>query len=407
MEGMNMSKERKELNSNFYANYLNVDYLSERDKYLFKKASPKYKFNVIGAGMIGLEHIKVTMLEGRGTVHGIYDIDPQSVEHTRNVFSSSFPGHDLKVYDSLQAACHDPHVDGLIICTPNYTHIDIVREAIKAGKHIMLEKPMATTLQDSMEIKRLAEGYQSVFQIGLQYRYKAIYVEAIHEALERQTVGDIKMINMVEHRVPFLDKVKQWNKFSKYSGGTLVEKCCHYFDLLNLFAQSKPVYVYAAEGKAVNFKGFEYDGERSDIIDHASVIIAYENGIHANFSLNMFSPMFYEELTICGDRGRLKAYENDDFLPAGRPGTHLEVLTGESGPTKISTPCYPEVIQKSGHNGGTYYEHKYFIDNIEGKMTNTATVDEGFWSIVVGIAAEESIKTGKKVWIDELLKRSV
>ena len=92
-----MSTERKELNSNFYANYLNVDYLSERDKYLFKKSFPKYKFNVIGAGMIGLEHIKVTMLEGRGTVHGIYDIDPQSVEHTRNVFSSSFPGHDLKV----------------------------------------------------------------------------------------------------------------------------------------------------------------------------------------------------------------------------------------------------------------------------------------------------------------------
>ena len=50
----------------------------------------------------------------------------------------------------------------------------------------MLEKPMATTLQDSMEIKRLAEGYQSVFQIGLQYRYKAIYVEAIHEALEHR-----------------------------------------------------------------------------------------------------------------------------------------------------------------------------------------------------------------------------
>ncbi len=310
------------------------------------------------------------------------------------------------VYDSLAAACNDPEVDGLIICTPNYTHIEVLRAAVKSGKHILLEKPMATTIKDAYEITQLAKTYAPVLQIGLQYRYKSIYVEAIHEALERKSIGQIKTITILEHRVPFFDKVNQWNKFSKYSGGTLVEKCCHYFDLFNLFAQSKPVSVFATGSMAVNFVEFEYGGEKSDIIDNAFLIVTYENGIRANFNLCMFSPLHYEELVLCGDEGRLKASENKDFLPTGRPGTHLEILRGENHPSRITTPCYPTFLEASGHNGATYFEHVNFINNIQGQATTAATADEGFWSVVVGAAAEESVKTGRVVFTAELLERN-
>ena len=102
----------------------------------------------------------------------------------------------------MEAACNDPAVDGLVICTPNFSHIDIVRVAAKSGKHILLEKPMATTIPDAYEIAQTAEGYSGVFQIGLQYRYKPIYVEAIHEALERRTIGDIKTITILGAPLP-------------------------------------------------------------------------------------------------------------------------------------------------------------------------------------------------------------
>ena len=373
-----MAKKGKELRSNFFTRSHNVEYLSADDRYIFSSDEPRYRFNVIGSGMIGHEHMKVTMLEGRGTINGVYDTNQLSVEKAQEMFSLNFGGRTLVEYDTLEATCNDPEVDGLIICTPNYTHVEIAREAVKSGKHILLEKPMATMLWDAHEIVQMAKNYGAVFQIGLQYRHKAIYAEAIHEALERKAVGDIKTISILEHRVPFLDKVEQWNKFSEYSGGTLVEKCCHYFDLLNLFARSKPAHVYATGSMAVNFLDFEYGNKKSDIIDNAFVTIVYENGVRAGFSLCMFSPMFYEEIIVCGDEGRLKAYESEDYLPVERPGTCLEVLCGESGASRITTPCYPAGIQQSGHHGSTYYEHKYFIDNIEGKKTHTATVDEGF-----------------------------
>ncbi|WP_254788722.1 Gfo/Idh/MocA family protein [Virgibacillus salinus] len=396
-----------ETNNNFYTGFFKSDYLTEKDKYLFSKTPPKYKFNVIGAGMIGQEHIKVTMLEGRAKINGIFDLNENSIENTCHFFRQQYPGNKLKVYDTLESACQDSEVDGLIICTPNYTHVDIVKEAVKSGKHILLEKPMATTLKDTWEIKEIAKDYDSIFQIGLQYRHKPIYTEAIHEMLERKSAGNIKNISIVEHRVPFLDKVNQWNKFSEYSGGTLVEKCCHYFDLLNLFAQSRPEKVYATGSMDVNFTDFYYKGTKSNIIDNAMVTVNYENGIKAQFQLCMFAPMFYEEITICGDGGRLKAYEKEDFLPINGDRTYLEVLSGENGTAKTAVPCYPTVIQGSGHSGATYYEHKYFIDNIEGNYKATATVEEGFWSIVVGEAAERSIKNGEVINVSDMLEQDI
>lgn len=394
----------KSIHSNFFIDNVNTKYIPEDDKYLYATSKPKYQFAVIGTGTMGQEHMRVTMMEGRAGIRGIYDPVPSVMERAAEGFNELFPNMPLISYKSLEDVLKDPEVDGLVIASPNYTHLDVVKQAITSGKHILLEKPMATTLKDATEIKKLSKGYTSVFRIGLQYRYKPIYAEAIHEALHRRTIGDIKTIAILEHRLPFLDKVKQWNKFNKYSGGTLVEKCCHYFDLMNLFAGSKPVSVYAQGGMAVNFKDLVYDGEKSDILDHAGVLILYENGVRANFDLVMFAPMFYEEFTLCGDKGRIRTHEREDFLPDSQRSTYFEALCGENGVSKISTPCYPAKIQTSGHFGATYYEHKSFIDAIEGLETISATVDEGYWSIVVGAAAEESVKTGEIVRISDFME---
>jgi predicted dehydrogenase len=390
----------------YYGKLPNMQYIPPGDRHLFVSEQPKYRFNVIGTGDNGAEHIRVTPMEGRGTIYGVYDPNPGSIALAKASFEKSAPGQELVVYDSLESACFDPMADGLIISTPNYTHLEVLRVAAKSGKHILLEKPMATTIVDAYEILKISSDYPAVFQIGLQYRYKAIYVEAIHEALDRKTLGNIKMISIMEHRFPFLDKVNQWNKFSKYSGGTLVEKCCHYFDLLNLFAQARPVKVFGTGSMAVNFTDFEHDGEKSDILDNAFVTVDYANGIKANFNLCMFAPVHYEEIILVGDQGRLKAYDDGHPLLTEKYNDYLEVNLGVDKPSRISSPSYIPLIRESGHSGATFYEHMHLIDNIEGKSTNTATVEEGFWSVVVGAAAEESVKTGQPVMIDEILERN-
>ena len=88
---------------------------------------------------------------------------------------------------------------------------------------------------------------------------------------------------------------------------------------------------------------------------------------------------------------------------SSQAGTHLEVLHADDRPSRYMSPSYPAHIQNSGHNGATYFEHRYFLDNIEGKETITATAREGLWSIIVAAAAQESIKRGTLVDINSYL----
>ncbi len=377
-------------------------HIGAADRYLYMPPSPRHRLAVIGSGTIGQEHMRVASLLGRAAVHGIYDESAHSMTVAAEEFARSSDSK-LVLYEDLLSACNDPDVDALMICTPNYTHFDVLKIAMTSGKPILLEKPMATTLDDAWRIVELAVDYPSFIQVGLQYRYKAPYVEARHEVLERRALGDVKTISMCEYRPPFLDKVKQWNKFSEHTGGTLVEKCCHYFDLINLFADSTPARVYASGGQAVNFLDFQRDGRRADIDDHAFVIIDYESGLRSSFTLNMFCPYFYEELVVCGDGGRLVASERYDFLQDDRARSRVTVECGEGATSRETTAGYALPIEQSGHHGATFFEHVAFVDRLEGKATDAATPLQGLWSIVVAAAAQASIASGQPVGIRSLL----
>ena len=384
----------------------NQRHILDKDRFLYKKEGhkPKYRINIIGTGTMGQEHMYVTAMLSEAQVHGIYDEETHSLDIAENEYAR-YSHNKLFRYNDLKSACNDPDVDALFICTPNHTHLNVLKVAIQSKKPIFLEKPMATTIEDASEIARLAGDYPSFIQIGLQYRYKAQYVEAIHEALERKTIGDLKTISISEYRPPFLDKVKQWNKFSRYSGGTLIEKCCHYFDLINLFAQSYPKNIYASGGRALNFIDFAYNGENSDIDDHAFVIIEYQNGIKANFTLNMFCPDFSEKLILCAEKGRIISSEKYSSKNDGYSSSRIQIEVGEEGSSRDSMVSYPSEIEKSGHHGATFFEHIELIKKLNGEPSNSATVIEGLWSVVIAGAAQNSIETGSQIDVDDFLKK--
>lgn len=393
---------RKEQRLRFFEQSASQAHIADADRYLYQRKPPHLKFAFIGTGTMGVEHIRVTCLEERATVHGIFDPEPASIAMAQAELAR-LGSTEARVYNTLDEAIADQQVDGFVVCTPNHNHLQLLEQVLKANKPILLEKPMATELADAAAIVRLADVHPALLQIGLQYRYKPIYREAIHEAYVRRDIGQVKMISLIEHRPPFLDKVGQWNKFNRYSGGTLVEKCCHYFDLMNLFAHARPERVFASGGQAVNFVDFEYQNQRSDIADHAFVTVDYANGCRAGLNLNMFSPNFYEELVLCGDQGRLKCWEQFSHLHHGQLECEVAVELGESGASRSIQPRYPDFIEQSGHHGSTYFEHERFIDAIGGQATDAADVRQGFWSIVIGVAAEQSLASRQPVNIAALL----
>ena len=387
----------------FFEDSPGQQHVTEGDKYLYKVPTPSHNITVIGTGTIGQEHMRVAALLGRAQVYGIYDTQSHSMDVAETNFKQR-SDKPLVRYKNLESACNDSAVDALFICTPNYTHFEILKVAIKSGKPIFLEKPMATELEDAAATVAISDEYSAFIQIGLQYRYKAQYIEAFHEALSRQSLGEVKTISVTECRPAFLDKVGQWNKFNANSGGTLVEKCCHYFDLINLMAESQPVKVYASGGRAVNFTDFEYEGRASDIDDHAFVVIDYANGVRANFALNMFSPNFNEEMVITGTQGRLVATEVFNFHQQQGSKATVAIESGEHGSSRNADVTYAALIEQSGHHGATYYEHIAFMDQLEGQSVDAATPLQGLWSMIVASAAQSSMATGQAIDIKQFMQ---
>ena len=103
------------------------------------------------------------------------------------------------------------------------------------------------------------------------------------------TVGQVQMVTIREHRFPFLVKIGDWNRFNRDTGGTLVEKCCHFFDLMNLLVDDRAVRVMASGAQDVNHVCECYNGEVPDIFDEAFVIIEYKHGARSMLDLCMFA----------------------------------------------------------------------------------------------------------------------
>jgi len=367
--------------------------LTPENPYLSSQRKPRLL--IVGAGMMGREHLRVSQLLGWADVKGIVDPDGGSLEWACSDWRL-LTDAPLTIYRDLSEACLDDAVDAIVIATPNHTHLDVLHAVAKSGKPLLLEKPMATTLADAMDIVNLAREYPAFIQLGMQYRFKAQYVEAL-QAVAKSTLGQVKTVAMSEYRPPFLDKVDQWNKFNRYSGGTLVEKCCHYFDLINVVAQSRPRRVYASGGRAVNFLDFEWRGELSDIDDHAMTIIDYDNGVRASFTLNMFCQELYEELVVVGERGRLVASEHASFQPDTASKAELLVEVPDHPAYRGVPVGYPDWIEASGHYGATFFEHIAFNLQLAGQAVDAATPEQALWSLIVASAAQHSIQIGREV----------
>jgi len=366
------------------------------------KAGAQYRLNLIGCGMIGREHMRVATLLGKTAINGVFDTSAESLKIADEEFAS-YASTALVRYESLEDACFDDSVDALLICTPNFTHFEILQTAIKSGKGIFVEKPMATSLVEAAKIVGMAQRYSNFIQLGMQYRYKSQYAQAFHLIKIKGELGDVKTISMSEYRPPFLDKVNQWNKFNENSGGTLVEKCCHYFDLINMMAQAPPLKVYASGGQGVNFLDFTHEGKVSDIDDHCFVIIDYSNGVRANFTLNMFCPELYEELIVTGSGGRITASEKSSFVE-GRCSKATLVLENDAAVgEQFFDLTYAPLIEGSGHHGATFFEHMALVDRLDGKLTDSATPLQGLWALIVASAAQESILSGAAIIIDDYI----
>lgn len=232
-------------------------------------------------------------------------------------------------YATLDAMLDSADLDLLMVGSPNHLHLEHIRAGLERGLRVFTEKPVVTSVEETMALAALlAEHGADRLMVGLVLRYAPLY-KALRQAQADGLLGDIVSIEASEHIPPYHGAffMRDWRRYERYSGGFMLEKCCHDIDLYNGVMGVRPRYVSsfggrrsfipenAPEGTGINDlevyhrkptgwmgsdKVFDGDG---DIVDYQTAMVEYENGAAFTFHTNLNVPHDFRRFAVMGAKG--------------------------------------------------------------------------------------------------------
>jgi predicted dehydrogenase len=357
----------------------------------------RIRFGLIGTGLMGLEHIRNLRLFPEAEIVALADPTPRSLELALATIGPA--AASVATFATAEELVRKAEVDAVIIASPNHLHAHSLKPLQNSKIHILCEKPLCSDLEDAKQVVEWSKSHEGVFWVGMEYRFMppaARFIADIHGG----RIGKLAMLAMREHRFPFLPKVGDWNRFSANTGGTMVEKCCHFFDLMRCIVQSEAVRVYCSGAMDVNHLDERYDGRRPDIIDNSYTVVDFANGVRASLDLCMFAEgsEHQEEIAAVGDQAKLEV-----FIPPGEIVFSPRVPLGLPKKTQRELiPVPQEAMEAGAHFGATYYQQRAFIEAITNGAPVLVTAEDGLKAVAIGTAAELSAKEKRVVELSEL-----
>lgn len=371
---------------------------------------------------------------------GFCDSNPGRLE-----FGKEYIGADCPTFADFDKMLTATKPDLVIVTTVDNTHHTFIVKALEFGANVITEKPMTTDEDKCQQILDAEKKTGKSVIVTFNYRYSP-HRQRIYEILRNGEIGDVTSVDFhwyldTSHGA---DYFRRWHGFKEKGGTLLVHKSTHHFDLLNWWLNSDPeeVFAYGSQefyGKNGPFRhtncrpcphkskcdfywditkdqhmvdlyvknekhdGYLRDGcvfrEELDIYDKMAVQIRYMNGVQVSYSLTSYSPYEGYRIAFNGTKGRLEAWIKES-QPWEEPNVDEIRLTKNFGETEIIS--IPQ--GKGGHGGGDIrLKDKLFKNpSMSDPYRQSAGTRDGALSILVGIAARNSIETNLPVKIADL-----
>ncbi|RYZ48120.1 MAG: Gfo/Idh/MocA family oxidoreductase [Sphingobacteriales bacterium] len=250
-------------------------------------------FAIVGYGHIGKRHAEHIMNNAECKLVAICDIDTDVVDQLPNKEISYYP----RIEDLLSATT----ADVICICTPNYLHADQAVAALRAGKHVVVEKPMAMSIAECDAMIAAADKAHRVIFAVKQNRYNPP-VAAVKELISTGRLGRIYMmqVNCFWNRSDNYYAQSEWRGRKAKDGGCLFTQFSHFIDILYYLNGN----ISEASGLLSNFA----HGHNTEFEDSGIFSMKADNGTIINFN---FSTCAYEKnmegsITILAENGTLK-----------------------------------------------------------------------------------------------------
>lgn len=331
-------------------------------------------FAVVGCGLISRFHFQAINAIEDARLCGVYDIVTASAQKA---------AHELGVrqYTSYEELLDDPAVDALCICTPSHLHGPLARQAILAGKHVLVEKPLALRLEQSDEMIALARANKVEVGVVSQLRFSPS-VHQVKRAIEtgvlgRLTRGDLYMKYFRSQA--YYDSGKWRGTIEKDGGGALMNQGIHGVDLLR-YLMGPVKSIYALSGTLVR---------DIEVEDTLSATVAFQSGAIGVIEASTADyPGTPRRMELNGEYGRI-VLEEDRIIHwdvEGQSGFHsYEQKAGSSASHRQA-----DALDPIGH----IEQLKNFISAVRGDTDLLVDAVEGRRALELILAAYESVRTG-------------
>jgi predicted dehydrogenase len=334
------------------------------------------KIGIIGCGNRSRAHLDAWRQMPEARVAAVSDIQSEKMAAVNKALPAP-----ATTYTDYRELIRDKNVGIVVIATPGYLHKEMALEALRAGKDLMLEKPIATNYEDALEIVREAKRSGRIVAVGMQRRFSTLDT-AVRETVEGGTIGDIRQINFTELRGdwfpgswkytdPATGKTANWRNVKKAAGSTELEFSVHAFAEVTSLVKSPLAKLYGSGG-VVHYK----DGR--DTRDLTNLIADFPSGVRLNYSFTCFAPGSGGSLTIVGDKGVLT--RNGGRLMLQLSGRRAEPLE-----PKAKLPD-PEVTM-----------YREFFRNVLDRTPSAIGPEVALEAAKIAYAAEMSITGGRIV----------
>ncbi|MFB3826556.1 MAG: Gfo/Idh/MocA family protein [Bryobacteraceae bacterium] len=295
----------------------------------------KLKLAFIGTGHRTWAHIQVLKAIPDFEVVALADPTPEFRDR-----AASLVGQGVKTYASYQEMlAREKDLDGVVVVTPNFLHAEAAVAALSSGRHVLCEKPMATSVEEANSMIAAAEKAGKTLQIGLQMRYDPLYTK-LAEIVAAGRIGTVQYVSgnlfrgdwnpkSWRYTDPRTGTATNWRFLTRTAGSSLMEDGIHEIDVLNWMIGSRVTRVYATGGNNVL--------KDRETIDHAGVLVDYENGVKFAFEFCIFAPNSgpaSRRMALIGTEGNIQVAQNKIVL-RGKTGAAQDIEVAERAPKTI------------------------------------------------------------------------
>ncbi|GAE32080.1 Gfo/Idh/MocA family oxidoreductase [Alkalihalobacillus hemicellulosilyticus] len=398
-----------------------------------------------------------------GELVAFCDVNQTRMNYANKLLVEKYDHPEVRTYlnTEYEKMIKEEQPDFVIVTTVDRTHHTYIIQALELGCNVITEKPMTVDAEKCQEIIDAVNRTGKEVRVTFNYRY-APHNTKIRELIRDGVIGDVYSVNFewaldTQHGA---DYFRRWHRDKRNSGGLLVHKSTHHFDLVNFWLGTEPETVYAngglrfygkenAEARGVKHfyqraHGSEYakddpfaiqlednehlkamyldaegeDGYQRDqsvfgdginIEDTLGVMVCYKNKAILTYSLNAYLPWEGFIISFNGSKGRIEVkVREQSYINSGGEKSD-EGAIEEKAITVLpmfGQPYEIEVVEgEGGHGGGDpVLLQDIFGEPGEDEFQRAASHIDGAKSILTGIAGNISLQTGHAVKVDELIK---